>query len=121
MTLSPSASSSGLKRRTPNLVSPKTISKMRGVMGRIYKVGMLHERVSNNAVMNVETRAKTNYWGIITPAQTFGILKALSNTLHCTLVLISATTLPSSEILALRWSDMLWDEGKIRVSKRWSS
>jgi hypothetical protein len=37
-----------------------TISKMRGVMSRIYKVGMLHDRVSKNPVLNVETRAKTN-------------------------------------------------------------
>ena len=38
-----------------------TIPKMRGVISRIYKVGMLHDRVSKNPVLNVETRAKTNY------------------------------------------------------------
>src|ERR1017187_9174717 len=99
-----------------------TISKMRGVMSRIYKVGMLHDRVSKNPVLNVETRAKTNYRPIvITPAQTFGILKSLANLLHFTLVLTcAATALRSSEILALRWADILWDEEKIRVSKRWA-
>ena len=99
-----------------------TISKMRGVMSRIYKVGMLHDRVSKNPVLNVETRAKTNYRPIvITPAQTFGILKSLANLLHFTLVLTcAATALRSSEILALRWADILWNEEKIRVSKRWS-
>ncbi len=95
---------------------------MRGVMSRIYKVGMLHDRVSKNPVLNVETRAKTNYRPIvITPAQTFGILKSLANLLHFTLVLTcAATALRSSEILALRWADILWNEEKIRVSKRWS-
>jgi integrase len=99
-----------------------TISKMRGVMSRIFKVGMLYGRVSRNPVANVETRSKTNYRAIIiTPAQTFGILKALSNILHFTLVLTcAATALRSSEILALRWDDILWDEEEIRVSKRWS-
>jgi len=99
-----------------------TISKMRGVMSRIYKVGMLHEHVSKNPVMNVETRAKSNYRAIlITPDQTFRILKSLSNILHFTLVLTcAATALRSSEILALRWDDICWREGKIRVSKRWS-
>ena len=32
----------------------------------------------------------------------------------------AATALRSSEILALRWADVLWGEGRIRVSKRWA-
>ena len=105
-----------------NKLAWTTISKMRGVMSRIYKVGMLHGRITRNQVTHVETRAKTNYRAIIlTPAQTFAILKALGYLLHFTLVLTcAATALRSSEILALRWDDILWDEGKIRVSKRWS-
>jgi len=53
-----------------------TISKMRGVMSRIYKVGILHERVSNNPVQHVETRSTSNYRVIvITPEQTLAILR----------------------------------------------
>ena len=52
---------------------------MRGVMSRIYKVGILHERVERNPVLHVETLSKTEYKAIvITPTQTFAILKALS-------------------------------------------
>jgi integrase len=41
--------------------------------------------------------------------------------LHYTLVLTcAATALRASEILALRWSDVLWEEGRIRISKRWA-
>lgn len=41
--------------------------------------------------------------------------------LHRTLVLTcAATALRSSEILALRWADILWEEKRIRVSKRWA-
>ncbi|HXE35330.1 MAG TPA: site-specific integrase, partial [Verrucomicrobiae bacterium] len=100
-----------------------TASKMRGVMSRIYKVGILHERVTKNPVLHVETRSKTDYKAIvITPAQTLAILKSLPSPLHFTLVLTcAATALRASEILALRWSDIRWDEGRIRISKRWAN
>jgi len=99
-----------------------TISKMRGVMSRIYKVGLLHEKVTRNPMQHVETRTKTDYRPIVlTPAQTFGILKALTSLLHFTLVLTcAATALRASEVLALRWYDIEWDEKRIRVSKRWA-
>jgi len=99
-----------------------TIAKIRGLMHRIYKVGILHERVRKNPVEPVETRSKSNYRAIIlTPAQTLTILKNLYSPLHQTLVLTcAATALRSSEILALRWADVLWDEERIRVSKRWA-
>jgi integrase len=92
-------------------------------LSRIYKVGMLHEKVKKNPVLQVETRSKTNYGAIVlTPDQTFAILQFLINPLHHTLVLTcAATALRASEILALRWYDILWMESKIRVSKRWSS
>jgi integrase len=99
-----------------------TIAKMRGLMRRIYKVGILHEHVAKNPVLHVETRSKSAYRAIIiTPAQTVAILKSLPSPLHYTLVLTcAATALRSSEILALRWSDVLWGEGRIRISKRWA-
>jgi integrase len=99
-----------------------TIAKMRGVMSRVYKVGILHEHVAKNPVLHVETRSKTDYKAIvITPEQTLAILKSLPSPLHFTLVLTSAATaLRASEMLALRWSDLLWDEGRIRISKRWA-
>lgn len=99
-----------------------TIAKMRGVMNRIYKVGILHERVAKNPVLHVQTRCKTCYRAIvISPVQTLAILKSLPAVLHRTLVLTcAATALRASELLALRWSDIRWDESRIRVSKRWA-
>jgi integrase len=99
-----------------------TISKMRGVMGRIYKVGILHERVAKNPVEHVQTRCKSGYRAIVLlPTQTLAILNSLPAVLHRTLILTcAATALRSSEILALRWSDVRWDEKRIRVSKRWA-
>lgn len=99
-----------------------TIAKMRGVMHRIYKIGIVHEHVAKNPAHYVETRSKTDYKAVvITPAQTLAILKALPSPLHFTLVLTcAATALRASETLALRWSDLLWNEGRIRISKRWA-
>ena len=99
-----------------------TVSKIKGIMHRVYKIGLLHERTTKNPVACVEVRAKTNYRAItITPAQTLCILESLQNPLHYALVLTcAATALRASEILALRWSDILWDEERICVSKRWA-
>ena len=99
-----------------------TVSKLRGAMLRIYKVGILHELVSKNPVQPVETRSTTDYRAImITPWQTRAILKALCSPLHRILILTcAATALRSSELLALRWADIRFDDGRIRVSKRWS-
>ena len=97
-----------------------TISKIRGIMSRIYKVGIVHELATKNPVLHVETRCKSSYRAIvITPVQTLSILKSLTDNLHFTLVLTcAATALRSSEILALRWADIMWVEDRIRVSKR---
>jgi integrase len=99
-----------------------TVSKIRGIMHRIYKIGILHERVSKNPLLAVETRSKSTYRAIvITPGQTFAILERLINPLHYALTLTcAATALRASEILAVRWDDVLWGEGRIRISKRWA-
>jgi integrase len=99
-----------------------TVSKIRGIMHRIYKIGVLHERVDKNPVEHVETRSQSFYKAIvITPKQTLAILNLLSNPLHFTLVLTcAATALRASEIVSLRWSDILWSDRQIRISKRWA-
>jgi integrase len=99
-----------------------TVSKIRGIMLRIYKVGIQHELVTKNPAAPVESRSTTNYKAVIvTPAQTLEILNRLSNPLHFALVATcAATALRASEVLALRWSDVLWDEERIRISKRWA-
>ena len=95
---------------------------MRGIMRRIYKVGIVHGHASSNPVDHVETRWKTEYRAIvITPEQTLAILHSLPSLLHFTLVLTcSATALRASEMLSLRWADVLWEQERIRISKRWA-
>ncbi len=107
---------------TENGLAWTTVSKIRGIMHRIYKIGVLHERVDKNPVEHVETRSQSLYKAIvITPVQTLAILNKLTNPLHYTLVLTcAATALRASEIVSLRWSDILWSDGQIRISKRWA-
>ena len=100
-----------------------TVCKIRSIMSRIYTIGIVHEKVAKNPVERVETPSKSHYKAIlITPVQTLAILGRLANNLlHFTLVLTcAATALRASEVLALRWSDILWEEGRIRISKRWA-
>lgn len=97
-----------------------TVSKIRGIMNRIFKVGIIHKKVTNNPVEGLETSTKTTYNAIkITPAQTLLILRSvMENMLHFTLVFtVAATALRASEVIALRWKDILWDEKRIRVCK----
>jgi integrase len=107
---------------TENGLAWTTVSKIRGIMHRIYKTGVLHERVDKNPVEHVETRSQSLYKAVvITPAQTLSILNKLANPFHFTLVLTcAATALRASEIISLRWSDILWSDGQIRISKRWA-
>jgi integrase len=107
---------------TVNGLAWTTVSKIRGIMHRIYKVGILHGRVEKNPAVHVETRSKSLYKAVvITPQQTLAILNKLTNPLHYTLVLTcAATALRASEIISLRWSDILWSDGQIRISKRWA-
>ena len=96
--------------------------QIRGIMLRIYKVGIQHDLVTKNPARAVESRSTTNYKAVIvTPAQTLEILNRLSNPLHFALVATcAATALRASEVLALRWSDVHWDEERIQISKRWA-
>jgi integrase len=99
-----------------------TIAKIRGAMRRIYKIGIVHGHVAKNPLMHIETRSKSDYKAIvITPAQTLAILHSLPSPLQFTLVLTcSATALRASEMLSLRWADVLWEEERIRISERWA-
>jgi integrase len=111
-----------LNTRTEEPLAWPTIAKIRAIMNRVYKVGLLHELVTKNPVAHTECRGKSDYKAIdITPEQTLAILQGMKSALHSALVLTcAATALRASEILSLRWSDVLWFENRIRISKRWA-
>ena len=115
-----------LNTRDENPLLRPTISKIKWIMGRVYRVGLKHQLISKNPMQGVDNvdrfTAKHSYEAIkITPEQTLAILQQLKNPIHRALVLVcAATALRASELLALRWSDILWTESRIRVSKRWA-
>lgn len=99
-----------------------TCAEIRGVMLRAFKTAILHGLVSTNPVQPVETRSKSDYRAItVTPYQTLAMIKALPHPLHRILVLTCAATgLRASELIALRWADIRFEEERIRISKRWA-
>jgi integrase len=82
---------------------------------------MLHELVRRNLVQHVETRSKSSYRvNIISPVHAGDSkVSCLDAPLHPRPD-VRGHGLRSSEILALRRSDILWGEGRIRISKRWA-
>ena len=64
---------------------------------------------------------KATYTAItITPQQTLMILRSFTDPLYFVLVFtVAATALRASEVIALRWADIMWDESRIRINKRW--
>jgi hypothetical protein len=55
-----------------------TVSKIRGIMNRIFKIGIIHKKVTKNPVEGLATSTKTTYKAIkITPAQMLLILRSV--------------------------------------------
>jgi len=102
--------------------SGPTIGKIKGIMHAVYEYGMFEELCSSNPCKDWRLKGvKSVYKAIIvTPQQTLTILKSMTDLLHFTLVFtVAATALRASEVMSLRWSDILWNENRIRVNKRW--
>ena len=96
-----------------------TIAKMRGLMHRIYKVGILHEHVAKNPVLHVETRSKTDLPGNHHhpgPDRCDSEILTLAASLHAGAHLRGdCAPLVGDSGAAL--GDVLWDEGRIQDFK----
>jgi integrase len=99
-----------------------TIGKIKGIMHAVYEYGLFEEHVASNPCDGWRLKGvKSTYRAItITPQQTLMTLRSLTDPLYFTLVFtVAATALRASEVVALRWADIMWGESCIRVSKRW--
>ena len=102
--------------------SGPTIGKIKGIMHAIYQYGLFEEVCSSNPCSGWRLKGiKSTYKAItVTPEETLMILRSLTNTLYFTMVFtVAATALRASEVIALRWADIMWKENRIRVNKRW--
>jgi integrase len=91
-------------------------------MHAIYEYGLFEESCASNPCSGWRLKGvKSEYKAItITPQQTLMILRSLDNVLYFTMVFtVAATALRASEVIALRWADIMWNENRIRVGKRW--
>jgi len=102
--------------------SGPTTGKIKGIMHAVYEYGLFEEQVASNPCDGWRLKGvKSTYTAItITPQQTLMILRSLTDPLYFALVFtVAATALRASEVIALRWADIMWDESRIRINKRW--
>jgi integrase len=102
--------------------SGPTIAKIKGIMHAAYEFGMFEEICSENPCSGWRLKdVASDYRAItMTPDQTIMILRSFTDPLYFALVfVVAATALRASEVTALRWADIRWNECHIRVNKRW--
>jgi integrase len=102
--------------------SGPTTGKIKGIMHAVYEYGLFEEQVTSNPCDGWRLKGvKSTYTAItITPQQTLMILRSVTDPLYFALVFtVAATALRASEVIALRWADIMWDESRIRINKRW--
>lgn len=102
--------------------SGPTTGKIKGIMHAVYEYGLFEEQVASNPCDGWRLKGvKSTYTAItITPQQTLMILRSFTDPLYFALVFtVAATALRASEVIALRWADIMWDESCIRINKRW--
>jgi integrase len=102
--------------------SGSTIGKIKGIMHAVYEYGLFEEKVASNPCDGWRLNGvKSTYRAItLTPQQTLMILRSFTDPLYFALVFtVAATALRASEVIALRWVDIMWSENRIKVNKRW--
>lgn len=98
--------------------------KLRSTLSAIYRYGRVEGLVPRdcNPVEDVGASAQTDYEAVVLePADTFAILREIGDPLVNTLVLVLAVVaLRASEVLGLRWGDIDWKKGKIRIVRKFA-
>ncbi len=96
-------------------------AKLRNTMSSIYRFGRVEELVPDDCdpVKDVGASSLSTYEAKdVSPEEAFAILDHVESPLvRCLIILLSATGLRPSEGLALRWSDIQWEQGTIQVRR----
>jgi integrase len=102
-------------------VEDTTRHKYKDVMGVVYKFaqseGLIPLGEQFNPVSYVTgIPSVSDYEAIaLTPEQALKVLDQLQQPEYTMIVLVAATGIRASEMLGLRWSDILWDRAEIRI------
>lgn len=96
-------------------------AKMRNTLSSIYRWARVEGLVPADCdpVKDVGAPTISDYEAVdVTPQQAFAILDKIEPPLvRCLVILLSATGLRPSEALALKWSDLDFEQGTIRIEK----
>jgi integrase len=92
------------------------------VMGLVYRFaqseGELPLGEQYNPVSYVTIPSTSDYEAIaLTPEQALKVLEQLRQPEYTMIVLVAATGIRSSEMLGLRWSDILWQRSEIKIKR----
>lgn len=127
-------------KKHPNGCVPKplawrTMQKIRSVMSLVYAHAMRHELIPANRKLNPFRNAKeeggvrcaviSDYEAtVVSPEQTIAILQYLDTpetAMEWMMVLLhAATALRGEEGFGLKWRDVDWEKGEIRIRRGWS-
>jgi integrase len=106
---------------TIEAVEDTTRHKYKDVMGVVYKFaqseGLIPLGEQFNPVSYVTgIPSVSDYEAIaLTPEQALKVLEQLQQPEYTMIVLVAATGIRASEMLGLRWSDILWERSEIRI------
>jgi integrase len=102
-------------------VEDPTREKYRSVMGTVYTFaqceGIIPLGLEHNPLHWVKGFSSVSDYEAMTlePEQTYRVLELLEQAEYTLLLLIAATGLRMSEALGLRWIDILWEKGQIKI------
>ena len=111
-----------------------TVSKLKSVMSQVFRHAQRHELIEatidsdgrpTNPLVMARAESGTDYEAVVvTPEQMIVILKELDTPgtrLEWTLALVHASTaLRPEEAFGLKWQDIDWLNGQIRICRAWS-
>lgn len=96
-------------------------AKLRNTLSSIYRFGRVEGLIPADCdpVKDVGASALSSYEAVdVSPEQAFAILNEIEQPLvRCLVILLSATGLRPSEGLALRWSDLDFQRGTIKIER----